>query len=435
MKYFGTDGIRGEAGVKLTSSLAYNLGKALSKLNNDTVVIAFDTRRIKDMLAYSVAAGAMSMGLDVIIAGVLPTPALIYYSQVKEILGVMITASHNPYMDNGLKVLNNGVKLSEAEELIVEEAIEEDLKSTKIGEVTNFYKSEYINHVEDTYFKLLEQTANYTTDKKVVIDCANGATYHTAPSIFSLVTSDLIVLADNPNGVNVNHGVGSTHLDYIKSEVVKNKAFVGFAFDGDGDRVLAVDENGVTFDGDQLIYIITKYLAKNDQLNKNTVVFTRMSNLGLINKLNQDGIKVSLTDVGDKYVVRELMANNYSVGGENSGHIIMPDILKTGDGTLVALYLLKILEEENKTLSELTKDVIMYKDKMVNLKVKDKSIINTETVQTKVKEIENKLGNNGKVILRASGTENVLRVSVMALTQEIVDENINELVNLIMSFE
>ncbi len=424
MKYFGTDGIRGKVNETITFELAYKLGSSLKCLNCDTVVIGTDTRESKDMLSKAVALGAISTGIKVILAGVVPTPALIHYSKVNKILGVMITASHNPYQDNGLKVLNCGVKLSEDEELLVEENIDFDnkveLKELSLEENSN---------VEELYLNFLN-TFEFKSNLKVAIDCANGASYKTAPYIFNKLTSNLSVTAVTPNGVNINENVGSTHISNLINFMKETKSNVGFSFDGDADRVLAV-EDGKIIDGDQIIFIIAKYLKDNNKLNKNTVVLTKMSNLGILNRLTELDIKYTLTDVGDKYVVRELMEHNLSIGGENSGHIIMPDILSTGDGVLVAVTLLKIMNETNKTLHQLLDGITMYADKMINLKVEDKSIIKSEKVLNKIKEIENKLGNEGKVIVRASGTENLIRVSVMAKTEQLVEENIEQLVSII----
>lgn len=424
MKYFGTDGIRGKVGEKITFELAFKLGKSLSKLNSDTVVIGTDTRESKDDLTNAVILGAMSSGLKVINGGVVPTPALIYYSQTKKITGVMITASHNPYYDNGLKVLNKGVKLTQQEEKMIEEEMDKTTE-VKLGVVD----LEHTDEVEELYIDFFKRF-NHETKFKVIIDCAHGAVYRTAPTIINNYTNDLIVCSNIPNGTNINNNVGSTHVDKFVELVRDSHAVVGFSFDGDGDRVLAVEFNQI-IDGDQIIYIIAKHLKKIGKLNKDTVVLTKMSNLGILKALEKLDIKYTLTDVGDKNVVSELMKNNYSVGGENSGHIIMPNILPTGDGVLVAVVLLDIMAFYDKTLLELLEEVDMYADKMINLEVEDKTIINSSKVKKKIKQIEKSLKKEGKVIVRASGTENLIRVSVMAKTMDLVDSNINELVQLI----
>ncbi len=424
MKYFGTDGIRSKYGDVVNVFLAFKLGRALKVLGSDVVVVATDTRESKDELYEQLALGMLSVGIKPINAGVLPTPGLICYSQVNQIVGVMITASHNPYYDNGLKVVKNGVKLSLEEEMAIEAAIENDEPTTM--KASNLYEP---TDVEAVYLDFLNRHL-FNTNIKVAIDCANGATYEVAPRIFKQISDYTFVTAYTPDGKNINDNVGSTHMNHIKSFVKEKGCDVGFAFDGDGDRVLAVEDDEV-IDGDQIIFIIANYFKSKGMLNDNTVVLTKMSNLGILNRLTELGIKYSLTDVGDKYVVRELLENKYSIGGENSGHIIMPDILPTGDGILVALILLKIMTETNKTLHQLLEGITMYADKMVNLKVINKEIIKTDVVQNKIKEIENTLGNEGKVIVRASGTENLIRVSVMAKTNDLVEKYVKELVDLI----
>ena len=426
MKYFGTDGIRGEANLTLTVDTAFKLGKALSHLNCDTVIIGTDTRLSKDMLSDAVCAGAMSMGINVIKAGVVPTPCLIYYTSVKHIIGVMITASHNPYYDNGLKVVFDGKKLNPELETLIENSIDNDINtySSNIGRIIK------VDDVLLVYEELLNKVLT-PINKRICIDTANGATCFTARNAFSKVCSDLKVIANDPDGININNGVGSTHLELLMNTVKEGKYDIGFAFDGDGDRVLAVDEFGNVVDGDKLIYIIAKYLKEQGKLNDNKVVYTKMSNLGIISNLKENDIECILTDVGDKYVVKALNDYNLSVGGENSGHIIVPDILNTGDGVLVALLITKIIKESNKSLFELTSSIFMYPDKMVNMKVNDKSIINKDIIQNRVKEIVDSFNGDGKIILRASGTENLIRLSVSCKDEGLVNKYIDELSSMI----
>lgn len=426
MKYFGTDGIRGIPNKKLTIELATKLGMALKCLESDDIVIATDTRISKDMLAYAIASGAMSRGMNVYFAGVMPTPALIYTSEKMNIVGVMITASHNPYTDNGIKVLNRGIKLSEEEESKVETLIDEPNEyEGKIGRLVN------LEGARKDYIDFLLKKA-ITSKLKICIDCANGATSTTAPIVFSKITENLVATANKPDGVNINNGVGSTHLEFLKENVLKNKCDIGFAFDGDGDRVLCVDKNGKTIDGDMLIFILAKYLKQKNMLNENKVVLTIMSNLGLISNLKSNGIDVVETPVGDKYVVRELMENKLSVGGENSGHIIMPDELKTGDGVLVALTIVKLLEETKTDISSWLNDVEMYADKLVNVRVKDRNkVINNKKIFDRIAEIKYELNNDCKIIVRASGTEDLIRVTVMAKTKELVNKYSNELTKMV----
>ncbi len=426
MKYFGTDGIRGVPNQKLTIDLVTKLGSALKVLGNTEVVVATDTRLSKDMLSNAIIAGALAAGLNVHFVGVIPTPALIYYSYIHKYTGVMITASHNPYTDNGIKVLKNGFKLSESDELAVENLIDNPAeKTTEIGKyvIETNAKEEYLSFIKKHIIK---------SNKKIVIDCANGATFETAPDIFSNITNNLVVLANKPDGYNINNKCGSTHLEMLKETVVKEKADLGFAFDGDGDRVLAVDKCGNTVDGDMLIYILARYLKKNNKLNDNKVVLSMMSNLGLLKSLKDYGVDVIETNVGDKYIVKALFENHLSVGGENSGHIIVPDVLHTGDGVLNAVLIMKVLSETNTDLADYLNDVKMYADKMVNIKVKDKNaVLNNKDLFSRVEEIKKELNNDCKIIIRASGTEDLIRVSVMAKSSDLVNKYSNELVGIV----
>lgn len=426
MKYFGTDGIRGIPNKKLTIELVTRLGMALKSLDINDVIIACDTRVSKDMLAFALASGALSRGLTVHFAGVMPTPALIYNSHLKKCIGIMITASHNPYTDNGIKVLNKGIKLTEDEELMIESLIDNPVDYD--GEIGKLI---FDNEAKDRYLEFINNK-NIKSSLKICIDCANGATSTTAPLIFKKVTDKLVICANEPDGYNINNGVGSTHLDYLKQHVLDNKCDIGFAFDGDGDRVLCVNKDGKTIDGDMLIFILAKYLKLNNKLNQNKVVLTIMSNLGLIDDLRQSGIEVVETNVGDKYVVRELLGNNLSVGGENSGHIIMPQELHTGDGVLVALMILKVLEETNTTIDDWLKDVKMYSDSLVNIRVEDRNrVMNNDKLFNRIEEIKKELNNDCKIIVRASGTEDLIRVTVMAKTEELVKKYSDELVSIV----
>ena len=426
MKYFGTDGIRGVPNVKLTVDLVYKLGAALKSLGSKDIVLATDTRLSKDMLANALSAGALSMGLNIHFLGVIPTPALIYTSLKRRCTGVMITASHNPYTDNGLKVLKNGYKLTDEEERIVEDLIDNPEVPTKeVGKFINDKTAfeEYLEFMSSHITK---------TNKKIVIDTANGATFKTAPTLFKSITNNLVVLSNHPDGYNINNNCGSTHLENLKETVVKEKADLGFAFDGDGDRVLAVDSKGNTIDGDMLIYIFARYLKLKGKLKNNKVVLSIMSNLGLLKSLKENDIEVVETPVGDKYVVRALTEYDLSVGGENSGHIIMPEILHTGDGVLNAITLINILEETNTNINDWLKDVVMYHDKMVNVKVKDKNkVLNDKSLFNRIDGIKRELNNDCKVIVRASGTEDLIRISVMAKDNDIALKYSKELVDIV----
>ncbi|MFI3252353.1 MAG: phosphoglucosamine mutase [bacterium] len=417
MTYFGTDGIRGRYNDVITKELSFKLGRALCKMGFYEVVVATDTRESKDDLVSGLVNGILSFGGKVVYGGVIPTPGLIYYSKLKKITGVMITASHNPFHDNGLKIVNNGIKLCSDEELLIEKYLEEDTQCY-FNETVNIDKVVY-----NTYYSFLEKyiiKSNYD----ITIDCANGATYQIASDIFDKCSKQLSIISNEPNGKNINNKCGVMHL----SNLLETNPKIGFSFDGDGDRIMAVENNKI-IDGDQIVYIIAMYLKMHGMLKNNTVVLTKMSNIGILKKLTYENIKYILTDVGDKNVSKVLHDNNYSVGGENSGHIIINDILPTGDGMLIALFLIKIMHETKKTLNELLEGVHMYFDKMVNIKVKDRNIINKCSIVNMIKNIESNL--DGKVIVRASGTEDVVRISVMAQSKEEVELNINKVVNLI----
>ena len=337
----------------------------------------------------------------------------------------MITASHNPYTDNGIKVLNKGYKLSENEELLLEEYI--DNPRLYDGEIGTFI-------YEDAKSKYLAFLSQYliNSNLSIAIDCANGASFETAPYLFSRITNNLVVLSNNPNGYNINNNCGSTHLDNLKKTIIEKKLDIGFAFDGDSDRVLCVNSKGKTIDGDMLIYLFARYLKSINKLNNNTVVLSIMSNLGLIQDLRNKGINTIETNVGDKYVIEALRNNNLSIGGENSGHIILPHVLHTGDGVLNALLIIKILSITNTNIDDWFNDIVMYPDKLVNIKVNNKNnVLQNTYLFNRIEEIKKELNNDCKIIVRASGTEDLIRVSVMAKSNDLVEKYSNELVNMI----
>jgi len=427
-KYFGTDGMRGIPNIDLRIDNMTALGSALESLNNKEIILATDTRLSKDFLSNAIMAGALSHGMNVHFVGVIPTPALIYLSKLYGYTGVMITASHNPYTDNGIKVLNKGYKLTDTEEEHLESLM--DTPSNYTGEIGKFINE---SNAFNDYLSFINKFIN-KTNLKVALDCANGATSVTAPLIYKNVTDNLIIICNHPDGININNNCGSTHLDLLKQTVVDNKCDLGFAFDGDGDRVLCIDNKGNTIDGDMLIYLIAKYLKNNNKLNKNTVVLSMMSNLGLLHLLKEEGINVVETPVGDKYIAKALLENDYKVGGENSGHIIVPDVLHTGDGLLNSLLVLNLLIETNTSLNDWFKDLKMYSDKMVNIKVADKSkVLNNTNLLNRIDEIKKELNNDCKIIIRASGTEDLIRVSVMCKDEDTMLKYSNELVEMVKS--
>lgn len=430
MKYFGTDGIRGVPNKTLTNELVYNIGRALITLNCNDVYIATDTRISKDMLVCSLASGCMSMGINVHILGVLPTPALMYYSMIKKGIGVMITASHNPYFDNGIKIVKEGKKLNEKEELEIEKVLENHIENKNYVGMMFFEKNaqnEYINFILSKSIK---------TKYKICIDCANGATIDVAQKIFSYINSNTKFYAVVPDGTNINDGVGSTSIDYIRNKVLENNYDIGFAFDGDGDRVICVDSKGNVIDGDKLIYLIAMYLKRNNKLKNNIVALSIMSDLGLINSLKKHGIDVIECPVGDKYIYQAIVDNDLSLGGESSGHIIAYNDFHSGDGILIAVLVLKILESMNINIDEFFNDVDTYEKILVNLKVINKQkIIKSNKLKNKIETFKNKLNNDCKIILRASGTENLLRLLVMAKNIKDVDLISKDLVTLIKEID
>ena len=431
MKYFGTDGIRGEAYVTLTESLAKKVGKSLCLLECNKVIIGYDTRESNHMLADAIALGAKSVGKTVIDIGVIPTPGLCYNSILNNCLGVMITASHNPYQDNGIKIFFSGVKIKDEDELRIEEFIDSNddvIIDNNCGEII---KDDSLcqNYIDFLVSKIKP------SNLKIGIDLANGATSLIGEHVFKNSSDNIVVSANMPNGRNINLDVGSTHIENISSIVKNNNLDIGFAFDGDGDRMLAVDSDGVLHSGDELIFIIAKYLKEKNLLTNNKVVLTIMSNLGIISSLKKNGIDVSLTSVGDRNVLLEMQKNNYVVGGENSGHIIQLRHLSTGDGMLSAIAILNIMSEKNKSLKELTNELEIWPDKLVNLKVKDKRIASDERIQSKVKEILDRYKDEIQLVIRASGTENLLRISCCAKSQELVETTINNFVDLVKTID
>ena len=427
-KYFGTDGIRGRYGIEVSNSIAFKVGQSLkSSLGTTRLVVGMDTRESSSELLFSVISGARSVGIDVMNAGVVSTPLISLFSKEKEVDGVMITASHNPYQDNGIKVFHKGNKLTESEEAKIETYIDENA-SFQIGKLGELYSGE---DVLDLYLDLIDRLDLYETDLKVGIDSANRANYLISLGIMKELTQYFIQIGNEPNGKNINDGVGSTHLEHIISLVKEEKLDIAFSYDGDGDRVLAIDSDANVVDGDKLIYVIACYLKDLGLLKKDTVVLTKMSNLGIIKAFKEKGIEVVLTNVGDKYVLEEINANGYSIGGENSGHIILRDYINTGDGLLVSLFVLKILSDTGKTLQELTNSIKMWPQELVNIRTYNKEILQDPRVVNVIEEVKATLQDNGKVLVRASGTEPLIRVTLSCETQEELEFHMNKIVSMI----
>lgn len=426
-KYFGTDGIRGRSFDFLNAKMAYKIGQSFKEVyDSKKLVIGLDTRDSSMMLAHMVASGAMSVGIDVIFAGVVPTPMISNYALKHQITGVMVTASHNPYYDNGIKIFNKGQKSSKHEELIIETYI--DGKEAGLLEFGNFELSE---DVKLEYLKVIDALELKKSDLKIVYDSAHGANYLISKEIFDKYYPNSVQINFEPNGKNINKNVGSTYLDSIKDYIRKNNMDLGFSYDGDGDRVLMVGSNGLTYDGDMINYIIATHLKTLGKLRGNTVVLTKMTNPGILKALKDKGINYILTDVGDKYVSEQLELNNYSLGGESSGHIIIRDLLHTGDGLLASLYIIKTLIEEDLNLDDIVKDVKLYPFEMINIKNINKEVLNKENVIKYLTEVSKEFEEDDIFLIRASGTEPLIRVTISCSSLDKLNSKIKEVVEFI----
>jgi len=441
LKYFGTDGFRGEANVTLTSMQAYKVGRFLgwyysSKLSGCTkagyrprIVIGKDTRRSSYMLEYSIVAGLTASGADVYMLHVITTPGVSYVTRKDEFdCGIMITASHNPYYDNGIKVINSyGEKLDDETTMLIEAYIDGDLKTlgvtgddlplaqkSKIGCIHDYSagRNRYIGY-------LISVASNSYKKLRIGLDCANGASWNIANAVFSALGAQTYVIGDEPDGLNCNEGCGSTHIEKLKKLVKDKHLDLGFAFDGDADRCIAVDGNGNEVDGDAMIYILGKRMKARGTLNDNTVVTTIMSNSGFVNSLAEIGIKCEQTKVGDRFVYECMQANDYAIGGEQSGHIIMKKYATTGDGILTAIMIAEEICDSKSTLAQLAEPIKFYPQYLKNLRVKDKAAVFADANVMAAKDAVEKLINGkGRALLRQSGTEPVVRVMIESETQE-----------------
>lgn len=453
-KYFGTDGFRGEANVGLTSMHAYKVGRFLgwyfsSELYNfhkpgykPRVVIGKDTRRSSYMLEYSIAAGLTASGADAYMLHVTTTPSVSFVTRQDEFdCGIMITASHNPFGDNGIKVINRyGEKLDDKTTEYIERYIDGDLKSLgvsgtdlplacgeKIGCIVDYVsgRNRYLGY-------LISLASNSYKNMRIGLDCANGASWMIAKSVFEALGAQTVVIGAEPNGLNVNHDCGSTHIDNLCKLVREEHLDVGFAFDGDADRCLAVDENGNVVDGDKIMYILGKRLKDRGILNEDTVVATVMSNSGLTESLSKIGIKCEQTAVGDRFVYERMQQKNFSIGGEQSGHIIIKKYATTGDGILTAIMLTEEICDKKTTLAKLAEPVVLYPQYLKNMRVKDKAItINDAAVKSEKAKIEEEINGKGRVLLRPSGTEPLVRIMVEAETEEKSQDYAERLANVI----
>lgn len=447
-KYFGTDGIRRIANTELTPELVYKVAKAgayvLSKNLNHvpTILIGRDTRLSGTLIESAMTAGFLSYGAKVKLLGVIPTPGVAYLTKkLKADASVVISASHNTYEFNGIKYFSNkGMKIPDE----VEEQIEEILEAGNFDELTahssKIGTSEYREDLVDEYIYFLRKTfeenieKNLKSDFSVAIDVANGATYKVAEKVFTKLGINFEIINNNPDGININENCGSTHLENLKKFVVNHKMSLGIAYDGDGDRCLAVDEEGNEIDGDTLLAIFGEYLKKRNKLKNNTIVSTIMSNLGLNKFAKEQDLDLKQTKVGDRYVLEEMLKNDYNLGGEQSGHIILLDYNPTGDGILTSLMLIQILLEENIKISKLCKIINKYPQVLINVKVNNykKPLYKEDTeIQEEIKNLEAELQDNGRVIIRPSGTEPLIRVMIEGQNQKMIEEKATKLANLI----
>ncbi len=440
-KYFGTDGFRGEANIGLTSIQAYKVGRFLGwyyasalsgcqkKGYRPKIVIGKDTRRSSYMLEYSIVAGITASGADAYMLHVTTTPSVSYVTRLDGFdCGIMITASHNPFYDNGIKVINRfGEKLDDITTTYIEAYLDGDMSALgindtdlplavkeKIGCIVDYVsgRNRYVGY-------LISLASNSYKNLKIGLDCANGASWNIAPSVFGALGAQLQVIGDEPNGLNVNEDCGSTKIERLCRLVKENHLDVGFAFDGDADRCLAVDENGNIVDGDAIMYILGRRLKSRGMLNNNTVVATVMSNSGFFNSLKNAGMKCEQTAAGVRFAYEGMQNNDYSLGGEQSGHIIIKKYATTGDGILTAIMLLEEICDSKQSLSKLCDAVSLYPQYIKNLRVKDKkAVVNDSAVLESVKQVEKLIDGNGRVLLRQSGTEPVIRIMIEAETEE-----------------
>ncbi|MCE4050567.1 MULTISPECIES: phosphoglucosamine mutase [Bacillaceae] len=433
-KYFGTDGVRGVANSELTPEIAFKLGRfggfVLTKdQDRPKVLIGRDTRISGHMLEGALVAGLLSIGAEVMRLGVISTPGVSYLTKVLGAqAGVMISASHNPVADNGIKFFGpDGFKLSDEQELEIEALIDQGVDSlprptgADLGQVNDYFEG------GQKYLQFLKQTVDEEFDGiHVALDCAHGATSALAMHLFADLDADISTMGASPNGLNINDGVGSTHPETLAEFVKEKQADVGLAFDGDGDRLIAVDEKGEIVDGDQIMYICAKYLKETGRLKQDTVVSTVMSNLGFYKALEQHGINSIPTAVGDRYVVEEMRKNGYNLGGEQSGHIIFLDFNTTGDGLLTGLQLVNIMKATKKPLSELAGEMKKFPQKLVNIRVTDKyHVTDNEQVKEVISKVEEDMNGNGRILVRPSGTEPLVRVMAEAPTSELCDAYVN----------
>lgn len=437
-KYFGTDGVRGVANSELTPELAFKLGRfggyvLLQHAEDEThprVLVGRDTRASGQLLEYALVSGLLSVGIEVMKLGVISTPGVAYLTRVQgAAAGVMISASHNAAPDNGIKFFgSDGFKLSDDQEAEIETLLDQEdtlprPSAEGLGSVEDYKEG------SQKYTQFLQQTiAGDLNGLQVCLDGANGATSPLLNRLFADLDTEFEVMGVSPNGLNINDGVGSTHPEKLAEMVVENGADAGLAFDGDGDRIIAVDELGNIVDGDKIMYICGKHMQEKGHLKKDTIVSTVMSNLGFHKAIEAAGMKALKTKVGDRYVVEEMRKNDYNLGGEQSGHMIFLDYHTTGDGLLSGVQLLNVMKETGKKLSELAEEVTEYPQKLVNIKVSDKhGAMEVPAIKQAIEEAEAEMNGNGRILVRPSGTEPLLRVMAEAPTEELVNKYVDQI--------
>lgn len=442
-RMFGTDGVRGVAGSELTIELATKLGQAgayvLTKEQEHqaTIIVGCDTRISGGMLASALMAGICSVGANAIFVGVMPTPAIAYLTRKHKVdAGVVISASHNPMEFNGIKFFNgDGYKLSDALEDEIEELINNNMKDVVLPIGSGVGKIEYRFDLVDQYVKFMKKCVPVDlSGMKIVVDCAEGAAHYTSVKTLQDLGAELVAIHTEPDGTNINANCGSTHMDELKARVVYEKAQVGLAFDGDADRMLAVDENGELVDGDQIMAICGLHMKEKGTLKKDTIVVTVMSNLGLTLMAQKEGLKLEKTKVGDRYVLENMMENGYNIGGEQSGHIIFLDDNTTGDGLLSALNLLRVMVETKKPLSELASVMQVLPQALINAKVpnhKKEDYMEYPEIADAIAELEKKFNGEGRVLIRPSGTEPLVRVMIEGKDQKAIETEAKKLAELI----
>lgn len=441
-KYFGTDGFRGEANVTLTVEDAYKVGRFLgwyygqkTKADRCRVVIGKDTRRSSYMFEYSLVSGLTASGADVYLLHVTTTPSVSYVVRTEEFdCGIMISASHNPYYDNGIKVINGrGEKLEEETIEKIESYLDGEMgeipfaKRDAIGRTVDYAagRNRYIGY-------LISLATRSFKNMRVGLDCANGSASAIAKNVFDALGAETHVINNTPDGLNINTNCGSTHIEGLQKYVVENHLDVGFAYDGDADRCLAVDSEGKLVDGDKILYVCGKYMKEQGTLVNNTVVTTVMSNFGLYKAFEREGISYEKTAVGDKYVYENMSQNGHCLGGEQSGHIIFSKHATTGDGILTSLNLMEVILEKKETLAKLADEVQIYPQVLKNVRVKDKEAAQADRdVQAEVQKVSDALGDTGRILVRPSGTEPLIRVMVEAPTDEICGKYVAQVVEMI----